>query len=72
MQMTQRQKILRHLQVYGKITTREAFINYGITRLSARIWDLRHKEGILISGTMKQSVNRFGEPVHYMEYKLVS
>lgn len=60
------------MKAFGKITTRDAFVEYGITRLSARIWDLRHKEGILISGTMKKSLNRFNEPVHYMEYKLVS
>ena len=68
--MTQNQKILRHMQVYGKITTYEAFMDYGITRLSARIWDLRH-EGHAIASKNKSGMNRFGEKTTYAEYRLV-
>lgn len=41
--VTQNRKVLEHLQRFGSITSREAFIAYDITRLSARIWDLRHE-----------------------------
>lgn len=69
--MTQNQKVLRHMQVYGKITTFEAFTNYHITRLSARIWELRHQQGYAIDGKDKVGVNSFGERVKYTEYRLV-
>ena len=68
--MTQNQKVLRHMKTFGKITTMEAFTEYGITRLSARIWDLRH-EGHMIAAKNKTGVNRFGEKTTYAEYRLV-
>lgn len=40
--MTQCETVLRHMQEHGSISTIEAFFDYNITRLSARIWDLRH------------------------------
>ena len=69
--MTQNEKVLRHIETFGKITTMEAFTEYGITRLSARIWDLRH-EGHAITAKNKTSLNRFGEKVTFAEYRLVS
>lgn len=39
--MTQAQQILEHLQMYNGITSMESFQKYGITRLSARIYELR-------------------------------
>ena len=68
--MTQNERIKRHLEIYGAITSIEAFREYGITRLSARIWDLRHKHGLCIESTTKTAENRFGEPTHYDEYTL--
>ena len=68
--MTQNQMILRHMQIYGRITTYEAFTDYGITRLSARIWDLRH-EGHAIASKNKSGMNRFGEKTTFAEYRLV-
>lgn len=68
--MTQNERVLRHLKTFGKITTLEAFQDYGITRLSARIWDLRHM-GLTITSEMGHAKNRFGEPTNYAIYKLV-
>ena len=39
---SQRQVILNHLTKYGSITSLEAINAYGVTRLSAVIFDLRH------------------------------
>lgn len=39
--MTQARKILEFMQTYGSISSMEAFRKLGITRLSARIYDLR-------------------------------
>lgn len=39
--MTQNEKVLNHLKMYGGITSMEAFETYKITRLSGRIHELR-------------------------------
>ena len=68
--MTQNERVKRHLETFGSITSLEAFTDYGITRLSARMWDLKHKDGLSIGGSRKTARNRFNEPVWYMVYKL--
>ena len=42
--MTQNEQVLKHLMVYGKITSLEAIEKYGILRRGARVWDLK-KQG---------------------------
>ena len=42
--MTQCEQVLDYIKANGSITSMEAFSKLGITRLSARIYDLR-KEG---------------------------
>ncbi|MBR3280131.1 MAG: hypothetical protein IKG01_14700 [Lachnospiraceae bacterium] len=69
--MTQKEKVIRHLETFGRISSREAFMEYGIMRLGARIWDLRHEDGYKIEKTMRHDKNRFGERCIYAEYKLV-
>ena len=49
--MTQCETILKHMQEHGSISTYEAFIDHKITRLPARISDLR-REGYGIDRTM--------------------
>ena len=67
--MTQTEKIMRHLEIYGSITPLEALEWYGIMRLASRISDLK-KEGALITREIATSRNRFGEPVRYAVYRL--
>ena len=69
MKLTQSQRILRHLQDYGTITTWQAIEDYGITRLSARVFDLKEM-GYKISGEVKSGLNRYGEKVSWKEYRL--
>lgn len=45
---TQKEQVLNHLKKNGSITTMVAFNRYSITRLSARIWELR-KDGYEIT-----------------------
>ena len=66
--MTQNEKIMRRLDVYGTITPLDAMREYGIMRLASRISDLK-KEGAKISRRMITDKNRFGEPVRYAEYR---
>lgn len=63
-------RILEHFKKYGTLTSMEAFQTYGITRLAARISELREK-GYDIRTVMVDSTNRYGEPVRYGLYKLV-
>ena len=41
--LTQVQRIAEYLKDHGSITTYEAFRHLGITRLSARIWDMKDR-----------------------------
>lgn len=69
MKTTQCDRILRHLKDYGVITSREAFNEYGIMRLAARINDLRRR-GYHIERRMQAGKNRYNETVIYAEYYL--
>ena len=63
--MTQHEKILRYIQIHGSITTYEAFLNLGITKLTTRISELR-KAGFTFISEKCKSEN--GE--YYFRYKL--
>ena len=67
--MTQTQMILEHLKQHGSITQKDAMDNYGIMRLGARIWDLKH-DGYKIETERETSVNRYGEKTAYARYSL--
>lgn len=53
----------------GFITSMEAISALRCTRLSARIWDLRHA-GFNITGVIKTKKNEDGKTVRWGEYKL--
>ena len=61
--------ILMHIKKYGSITHDEAEAEYGIKRLSARIWDLRDK-GYKIKTDMLSCKNRRGRISNYAKYSL--
>lgn len=67
--MTQIEKVLRHMQKFGSISSWEAIMEYGITRLGARIYELK-KLGYSISSERQSTKNRFGENVSYAVYRL--
>lgn len=67
--MTQEQRIIEYIDLFGSITTTEAFTDLGITRLASRIHDLQ-KSGYDIKREMVKGKNRYGEPIHYMRYSL--
>ena len=67
--MTQNATVLRHLKRYAGITTFTAYERYGITRLSARISDLR-RMGYDIVSVPREVTNRYGEPCRIVEYRL--
>lgn len=69
MKTTQCERILRHLRDYGSITQKEAYAEYGITRLASRINDLK-KRGCRISSVTVEGKNRYGEATHFSLYRL--
>ena len=69
MKISQCDKVLRHLEDHGSITSFEAFNEYGILRLASRINDLR-AQGIAIVSETASGKNRYGETTHYSVYRL--
>jgi hypothetical protein len=67
--MTQCEKVLRHLEDYGSLTSLEAVNEYGIMRLASRINDLKHM-GVGIISEMVTGKNRYEETVRYSVYRL--
>lgn len=63
------ERILKHLQEYGSITTWEAIQEYGCTRLSHYIWLLR-KQRYNITDERVEFINRYGEKSRYKKYIL--
>lgn len=69
--MTQVDRVLRHLKDSNSITSYEAFVDYGITRLSAVIYVLRHDYNLCIDDVWISKENRYGELVKFKQYFLV-
>lgn len=67
--MTQEDMVLNHLRQYKTITSLEAIQEYGITRLSAKIYNLRHL-GYLITNDWTSGTNRWGKKVNWVKYTL--
>ena len=70
MKITQCDRLLRHLRDHGSITAVEAFSEYGILRLAARLNDLKER-GCNITSETVHGKNRYKEPVHYSVYRLI-
>lgn len=69
--VTQNERILRHLEDGGTLTQAEAFLEYGVGRLSSRICELR-RAGYPIQREFVTQKNRYGEAVSFCRYWLES
>ena len=67
--MKQTERILRHMEGCGSITSLEAMQEYGIMRLASRITDLK-KAGIPIKREMVSQKNRHGDTVTFARYSI--
>ena len=67
---TQKERVLEHLKKYGTITSWEAIMNYGCTRISEYIRQLRC-DGYLIKSVNTKNKNRYGDVVYYATYTLI-
>lgn len=65
-ELTQEERIVDYVRRFGSISSYEAFIDLGITRLSARIFNL--KNDYYISSVWECRKNRLGEIVHFKRY----
>ena len=66
---TQADRVLEYIQKFGSITTLQAFRDLGVTRLSARIFELKAR-GLEIDSTSVTNKNRYGENCTYAKYYL--
>ena len=66
--MTQNEVILDHLKNYGGLTSLEAIRLYQITRLAARISDLRKKGYNILSETIRKKDGK--KTIKYSRYWL--
>lgn len=69
--MTKTQAVLQWLQSNASISSMEAIENFGATRLSAIIFNLRRR-GYDIETVMVDGRDRFGNNVRYARYYLRS
>ena len=65
----QKQRILNVLENGGRLSALSAWKDLGISRLSARISELRQM-GYKIEGLRIETENQFGEHTHFVEYFL--
>jgi len=68
--MTKTKAVMLHLQEYGNITSWEAIKEYGATRLSAIIYNLRHKYNLNIVNEMIDFTDRYGNKSSFAKYIL--
>lgn len=59
--------LVDYMQKNGSITSKEAFEEFGVTRLAACVFDLR-KLGYVIDTVMMETTTRFGEATRYAKY----
>lgn len=64
---TKTQEVLKHLKRRKSITSWDAIMKYGATRLSAIIFNLRGR-GYIIDSLQMEDVDRNGNTVRYAKY----
>lgn len=69
MRATKHSQVLNHLKEHGSITSWDAIRDYGATRLSAIIFDLR-KIGYNIETTTEVTKDRNGNTCQFARYTL--
>lgn len=63
-----RERVLKYMEDFGSITTLNAFIDLGCTRLSEYIRQIRKTHGV--KDEWETTINRYNEPVRYKRYWL--
>lgn len=68
--MTQLEAIIKYLEDNGSITTYESYSKLFITRLSAKIWELKHKLGYDFDEQWITKKNVYGNTCSFKKYIL--
>ena len=68
--MNKTKKVMLHLQEFGHINSWEAIQEYGATRLSSIIFNLRYKYNMNIKSERIQFVDRYGDKGQFVNYVL--
>ena len=63
------QRVFDYMVEFGSITTLQAFVDLGESRLSAMIFELK-KKGVHITDERKTVKNRWGESRSIKEYRI--
>lgn len=66
---SQKELIIKYIRDFGSITTYEAFIDIGCTKLTTRISELR-KNGFNIIGEAQTGTNRYGKIIKFNRYRM--
>ena len=69
--VNQRKAVLNYLKSGKSLTSKEAFELFGVTRLSAIIFDFRNR-GYIIHTLMCEGTTRYGDTCKYAKYILVN
>ena len=67
---TTQSRVFEYMNEFGSITSLQAFVDLGESRLSARVWELK-AHGIKIDSEMIEVENRFHEKRHVKRYFIV-
>lgn len=67
--ITQRDRVLDYIRRFGSISSRDAFLDLGVTQLAARICELSD-QGYEFDKRYESSKNRYGESVSFVRYSL--
>ena len=68
--MTQLEAVIKYLEDNGSITTYESYSKLFITRLSAKIWELKHKLGYDFDEQWITKKNVYGNTCSFKKYIL--
>lgn len=69
--MNKTKAVMLHLLEYGSITSWEAIKEYGATRLSSIIYNLRYKYDMKIINKDEVFIDRYGTKSYFSRYILV-
>ena len=61
-------RTLQYMKDFGSITSLDAFREFGNTRLSATIFELRHRYGLPIKSKIEVCKNRYGDKTEFARY----
>lgn len=71
MKITQKDRIINYIRQFGSTTSKDAYVDLGITQLGARI-DRLERDGYSFVKEWEKGKNRFNEEVTYKRYYLAN